>query len=154
MALQLVAQITRDHTHVQVDVYEKASRVGGMTYTEWDTAPLVDHNVDKTNQVLCMRICLSHSGLQTPSASVSGASPASSSAITCKDRTKLTFACLCHCRRCWCVLHHGIGHAGVKTSGWHVAVCRFECTNEAAFQCIPLTQTMCIKYSNYVTNTL
>ena len=37
---------------MQVDVYEKASRVGGMTYTMWDTAPLVDHNVDKTSQVL------------------------------------------------------------------------------------------------------
>ena len=23
-----------------------------MTYTMWDTAPLVDHNVDKTSQVL------------------------------------------------------------------------------------------------------
>lgn len=37
---------------MQVDVYEKASRVGGMTYTMWDTAPLVDHNVDRTSQVL------------------------------------------------------------------------------------------------------
>lgn len=37
---------------MQVDVYEKASRVGGMTYTMWDTAPLIDHNVDKTSQVV------------------------------------------------------------------------------------------------------
>ena len=29
---------------VQVTVYEKDRRVGGMTYTKWDTAPAVDHN--------------------------------------------------------------------------------------------------------------
>lgn len=27
-----------------------------MTYTKWDTAPLVDHNVAKTCQVLCDRL--------------------------------------------------------------------------------------------------
>ncbi|KAL3142554.1 hypothetical protein ABBQ38_002876 [Trebouxia sp. C0009 RCD-2024] len=37
--------------YTRVDVYEKASRVGGMTYTKWDTAPLVDHNVAKTCQI-------------------------------------------------------------------------------------------------------
>lgn len=56
----VASKLSRDHIYVQVDVYEKASRVGGMTYTFWDTAPLVDHNVDKTNQVLCVRIWLSH----------------------------------------------------------------------------------------------
>ena len=41
----------------QVTVYEKDTRVGGMTYTKWDTAPAVDHNVLTTAPEVSQGCC-------------------------------------------------------------------------------------------------